>query len=510
MSSNRARLICPALFWTVLGLTTLWRVLLAAGLDPCDDEAYYFCWSLQPQLSYMDHPPLVAWAMTIASAVFGDSIWTVRFWPLLLGTSVPILGRSLGRRLFGQAVADTAGLFLILAPGFAGNGLLMTPDALFVVAWAVAVFCTWQGLDAPALRPGWWLLAGVSAGMGSLSKYNMILYFAGLGLLWLLTPGRRFEIARGTVMAGFVALLFFSVVVLWNAHHDWVSFRKQLGHGFDRETLGLLRGGSEFVGGLLLVATPGLACLTVHAAAGALAAPSLAARFAAAFFWPTIVLFGASALRGNPVGPNWSMAAFFTGFLLVAARWDRWPVSIRRTTFVLLLLPLTLALAALTYIELPGPGLRVAGQPIHFARIRQFVGGQEMADVVRRRLAESKADFVWVSRCQIYSKLAFFAPDLRDRLCLLPGKIYPRFPWRDDRRWRGRDALVVRESSKEAGAERLYFDGMDDLGRETIEVKGALVRVLSFNRGTAYRPPEQRGKFPSKKQSRYHPEPRSP
>ena len=53
-------------FWILLLVLSLWKVLLAWKLDVCYDEGYYFFWSLHPQLSYLDHPPLAAWAMALS------------------------------------------------------------------------------------------------------------------------------------------------------------------------------------------------------------------------------------------------------------------------------------------------------------------------------------------------------------------------------------------------------------------------------------------------------------
>lgn len=117
-------------FWAVLVLVTAWKIFAAQHLAISFDEAYYFSWALSPQLSYLDHPPLVAWAMALAAKVFGDSLWTVRICPLLAGTATVLIGRDLARRMYGPATGDRAGLLLALIPVLAGAGMLMTPDTL--------------------------------------------------------------------------------------------------------------------------------------------------------------------------------------------------------------------------------------------------------------------------------------------------------------------------------------------------------------------------------------------
>jgi 4-amino-4-deoxy-L-arabinose transferase-like glycosyltransferase len=191
-----------AAFWIILLSSTLWKVILAGKLDICYDEGHYFFWSLFPQLSYFDHPPLTAWAMALIHPVFGDSIWTVRFWPLLVGVLFPLAGRQMGRQIFDDAVGNRAGIFLTLCPVFFGNGFLMTPDTFMAMFWALALWATWQALRQASFRFRWWLAAGMLVGMGLLSKYTMVLYFLGLGALLLLMPGKRKNVFWGALLSG--------------------------------------------------------------------------------------------------------------------------------------------------------------------------------------------------------------------------------------------------------------------------------------------------------------------
>ena len=173
-------------FWILLFVLSLWKVLLAWKLDVCFDEGYYFYWSLYPQLSYFDHPPLTAWAMAVTHRMFGDTIWSVRFWPLVVGVLFPLIGRALAREMFDAETGNRSGILLTLCPSFAGNGLLMTPDTLFAFFWAASLYAMWNAIRGPSHGVSWWALTGLSVGLGLLSKYNMVLYFLGLGIFWLL------------------------------------------------------------------------------------------------------------------------------------------------------------------------------------------------------------------------------------------------------------------------------------------------------------------------------------
>jgi 4-amino-4-deoxy-L-arabinose transferase-like glycosyltransferase len=62
----------------VAGLT-LMRGIFAAVHPLQVDEAYYWTWSKESVISYLDHPPMVAWCIHLGTAIFGDSNFGVRF-----------------------------------------------------------------------------------------------------------------------------------------------------------------------------------------------------------------------------------------------------------------------------------------------------------------------------------------------------------------------------------------------------------------------------------------------
>ena len=44
-----------------------------------DDEAYYNLWSSNLSLGYYDHPPMIAWWISLGKSVFGETTLGVRF-----------------------------------------------------------------------------------------------------------------------------------------------------------------------------------------------------------------------------------------------------------------------------------------------------------------------------------------------------------------------------------------------------------------------------------------------
>src|SRR5215213_10135897 len=59
----------PLWFYGLLALCVFAQWALAARLNLSFDEAYYWLWSQHLQLSYYDHPPLVAWAIRLSTSL---------------------------------------------------------------------------------------------------------------------------------------------------------------------------------------------------------------------------------------------------------------------------------------------------------------------------------------------------------------------------------------------------------------------------------------------------------
>jgi hypothetical protein len=107
-------------------------------------------------------------------------------------------------------------------------GMLATPDGPSVLFWTLAVLAY-----AVIVRTGagrWWLVVGIFAGLGLMSKYTNFFLGAGIVLSLLLDPRlRRWFLSPWLWAGGGVAAAVFLPVILWNADHDWISFRFQFG-----------------------------------------------------------------------------------------------------------------------------------------------------------------------------------------------------------------------------------------------------------------------------------------
>src|ERR1700743_1153713 len=107
----------------LIAAMTAVRVIFACVIDLRTDEAYYWTWSKENVLSFLDHPPMIAWFIRFGTAIFGDTNFGVRFAGLLGRRVTQLLLADIVRRVTHDGRAGVlAVLMLDAAPYY---GLLM-------------------------------------------------------------------------------------------------------------------------------------------------------------------------------------------------------------------------------------------------------------------------------------------------------------------------------------------------------------------------------------------------
>jgi len=215
-------------------------------------EAYYWTYSLHPDLAYYDHPPMVGWLIWIGTALFGDSGFGIRFCTMLCGIATMALGLSL-LRAFG-ANGDARKTWIVAsscAPALLQTRFLANPDPALCMFFLATILCLWKARDG-ALR--WWLGAGLCAGLALLSKYTATFLGLGGAILLLLDPSLRRQLLRpGPWLGVVVAIAAFWPVVQWNVNNDFESFRFQTGERYGKGSFGLRWFGELALGQFILL-----------------------------------------------------------------------------------------------------------------------------------------------------------------------------------------------------------------------------------------------------------------
>lgn len=221
--------------FAVTGLLGLWLVL---AMPIFAQEAYYWCYSQHPDLSYFDHPPLIAWMILVGGKLAGDGALGIRLVTWAAGLAAAGAGRSL---LVEFGVGDrgrTLWLWAGLAvPALATTRFLATPDSPLCLFWLLSILALWRARQGSA---GAWCAAGVFAGASLLGKYTAAFLAIGGVLVLLFDPAMRRQLRTPwPYLAVVTAGIVFSPVVLWNVRNDFESFRFQTSDRYAKAELDL-------------------------------------------------------------------------------------------------------------------------------------------------------------------------------------------------------------------------------------------------------------------------------
>jgi 4-amino-4-deoxy-L-arabinose transferase-like glycosyltransferase len=298
-------------------LVVLFNVAYNATLPLHPDEAYYWVWSRNLELSYYDHPPMVAYAIRLMTTMFGDSETIIRLAAVAAMSVTSWLIYRIGCILFNRNAGETALVVYLLVPMTQVGYLAVTPDPFVCLFWALTLYLVCCSLFEQC--PGFLALAGVSVGCTLLSKYTGVLLPISLLLFLLFTPRFRGVLTkRELYLAILLAMLVFSPVIVWNATHDWASFNYQFEHGVAEKRVLNLATFAEFFAGQAAVSNPFFFfCLLFFLAREPLR--SLRDPRLGILVWPfvfTLLFFGYNSLYKKSE-LNWAMPAMISGSVLL-------------------------------------------------------------------------------------------------------------------------------------------------------------------------------------------------
>ncbi len=318
-------------FYILLAATTVFRLLYIQWVELAPDEAYYFTWSRNLQWGYYDHPPMVGFLILVFTTLAGQSEFGVRIGWVLMTALLSSLLYILGRLMFrSERSGFYAALLLNLSLLGSAGAIIVTPDGPQGLFWALSILFVHQAVSGKGVS--WWYLTGIALGLGLLSKYTMILLAPCIFLFLLSFPdGRTWLTRKEPYLAFLLGLAIFSPVILWNAQHDWLSFRFQLSHGMEvKKQVGLRYFGEYWAGQAGLVSP--LLFLGFLWAMGKSASRGFlrGEKHWLLLFWtsaPVLFFFAYTSLRSK-VEANWPALAYFSAVLALAGlaveEWARW------------------------------------------------------------------------------------------------------------------------------------------------------------------------------------------
>lgn len=210
------------------------RLFISFWLNPGADEAYFYLYSLHPDWSYFDHPPLVGLTTGIGVWLTGHvSQFTIRIGTLLLYTGSLLFLYLAALRLYPLQIAINTLAIASAIPIFQiGFGILTTPDTPLLFFWSLSLWlATQEFFDHRAYYPSFRLtLLCFTVGLACLGRYHGFVLGLSLISFCFFSYNYRKALTSKWFLVGIpIFLLTISPILYWNISHNWALFRGQSG-----------------------------------------------------------------------------------------------------------------------------------------------------------------------------------------------------------------------------------------------------------------------------------------
>lgn len=486
----------------LLLLMSMFRIyyILTGPLDLSPDEAHYWEWSRRLDWSYYSKGPMIAYLIYAGTAVFGDNVFGVRIFAVVLSALSSVILYKLGRELYDERTGFASALLMQIVPLYAVYGVLFTIDSPFIFFWILSLFLFYLVIKhqshagAGRLFDHYWIYLGISAGLGLLTKYTMAFFYISAFLYMLFDrDSRRLFATAGPYAAFVISMIIFSPVLLWNAAHGWVTIKHTAGQVHIAEGFVFsAKSFFEFLGSQLGVVTP-LLFVLIFIAVWKLRKDKNG-MFLFFFSVPVIAFFVLKSIQGK-VQANWALPGYAASFLAFSAYYMRDLELAGKTRQVLVSAAFLLSLTVTVFALFP----QILNLPPKMDPTIRLVGWKKLGGEASRAYNEMLPEgplFVFSDKYQVSSELAFYMETKPLTYCINLGRRMNQYDlWPGFEGFLGHNALFVMAGDKRLPEEiqeafvRCERDAFEVKPDKNKKVKFTLFKCYDF-RGIGIKPAE--------------------
>lgn len=311
--------------WILLTLHFCIWLSVFSVLDVHPDMADHWIWSRFLHFGYFEHPPMVALTMRILTMWGGNTVMLLKIGSVLFSVIILYMAFRLALVFFDRKTAMIFVLVLESTPYYSAGSVFWHIDQPYMVFWLVCMIAVAKFMQTE--NANWMLLFGVSAGLGAMSKYIMILLPIGMLPWCLINRNARVLLTRWqTYLGALIALLIISPNIYWNYQHEWVTFNFVLEKGLTGASFGV-HFMHFFVSQFVLFSIVYSVYFWWKTARREINAPTIFGPSAGdrqkwqflMFTGVTVMVFFAlTSFLGSRTDPHWVNVAYFSFFLLLA------------------------------------------------------------------------------------------------------------------------------------------------------------------------------------------------
>lgn len=198
-------------------LLHLW-VNFTGGYGIFRDELYYLACADHLAAGYVDHPPFSVYLLAFVKALFGDSLFVVRFFPAVAAAFTVFFTGMIAKKLGGNKFAQFLACVCAFSPINLAMSSFYSMNSIDILLWTLVSYIMILIIQDGDKKL--WLLLGLLLGIGLLNKIGVLFLGAGLFAGLLFTIQRTWLRTWWPYITGAIAMIFFLPYVIWNLTHD--------------------------------------------------------------------------------------------------------------------------------------------------------------------------------------------------------------------------------------------------------------------------------------------------
>ncbi len=439
--------------------------ILIDHIDLSTEEAQYWLWSKNLDLSYYSKPPLIAYLNAVSTAFLGDTEIGVRINAVAIGFLAGVITYIFAEYLFkDKKLAFFSSFFVIGIPAFDIASIIFLTDTPLLLFWILTSLFFFKAVIENRKKD--WILTGVFAGLGFLSKYSMV-FFLPVALIYLLLFERKTFFNRWFYYSIFIASLFTLPVIVWNIQNDFVTF-KHVAHleGAHIKQISLEKSISyiiEYISGQIVLNSIFLLPFFIFALYKGIKQiknKEIFYLWFPAVFVFLIFLYISFKKRVEANWPAFSYATFYilTAFYIYSKRWFKsFFLGFSGSMFFILIFFYSPIIDKLGLTDLYPPEKDMT---------KRLVGWEDLGSRVYRIIKDNKLEnyFIFSNSYHIASELAFYVEGKPQTYCINLGRRMNQFDlWKGIEQFEGKGYYGIYVSDKPAdervlqGFEKLVY-----------------------------------------------------
>ena len=223
MKLSRSKLVV-SIEWQLILFFALLKLLIHfitySNFELHRDANLYYAQSENLAWGYVAVPPSIAAIGKVATLIFGNTAFGLRFFPALIGgVNLIIIGLAV-KELGGKKIAiSLASLAFILSPSYLHVNALFQPVCFNHFYWLLSGYLIL--LMIRRNNPKIWIWIAIVFGFAFLNKYSIVFFYTAFAISMLVSKYRYLYKSKYFVIALVIGFVIISPNLIWQYQNNW-------------------------------------------------------------------------------------------------------------------------------------------------------------------------------------------------------------------------------------------------------------------------------------------------